>query len=318
MNLDAGRDTTLPFRKNPLLVGVAFGIVSALGYTAANICLREVAGRCDAVFVSFVRAIPIALGAAVFVAWNTAAGVRIVTSRGQLGRLVATALFMQFAGNVAFQWALGQIGLAITVPLMFGSLIIGSAILGRLFLAERLTARSSLSMFTLIAAIIVLGLASNQGGNSLGNDPSLTPFLLVGAAAAACSAGLGYASGNVVMRQAMHQGMTLSATLMIVGITGVVSLGALSYCRSGYQFPQPARGDLLTILAAGVFNAVAFSALGRSLQLLPVLHVNILNASQVAMAAICGMIIFGEPSGLGQFLGIALTLTGLMLMKGRK
>ena len=62
----------------------------------------------------------------------------------------------QLVGNVAFQWALGQIDLALTVPLSMGMLLIGSAVLARLGLAGPIPPRSAAAMLLLVCSITVL------------------------------------------------------------------------------------------------------------------------------------------------------------------
>ena len=65
---------------------------------------------------------------------------------------------------------------------------------------------------------------------------------------------------------------------------------------------------------AGVFNAVAFVALIQALKLAPLVHVNAVNSSQTALAAVAGILIFGEPLTLTLALGVALTTAGLLLL----
>jgi drug/metabolite transporter (DMT)-like permease len=65
------------------------------------------------------------------------------------------------------------------------------------------------------------------------------------------------------------------------------------------------------MLAAGTFNAVAFFSLTRAMQLVPVSYVNIVNASQVAMAAAAGVVLFHEPTTAWLYAGLILTFVGL-------
>ncbi len=66
---------------------------------------------------------------------------------------------------------------------------------------------------------------------------------------------------------------------------------------------------------AGFFNAVAFLALTKSLQLVPVVYVNALNATQATMAAVAGVLLFAERSSPALWFGVALTVVGLLLMQ---
>ena len=61
---------------------------------------------------------------------------------------------------------------------------------------------------------------------------------------------------------------------------------------------------------------LAFAALTKALHLSSVLFVNVLNASQTAMAAVIGVLMFGEASSWPMVLGVLLTVVGLLMMKG--
>ena len=94
-----------------LRTGVLLGIVAAVGYSGANLALRQLAIPNDpgwAVWVTANKAIPAALIAwlMIFVQW----------SRGQpglppvrmIGRLILVGLFMQYGGNFMFQRVTGR------------------------------------------------------------------------------------------------------------------------------------------------------------------------------------------------------------------
>ncbi|MBP62755.1 MAG: hypothetical protein CMJ62_14640 [Planctomycetaceae bacterium] len=298
-------------------MGLLAGVLSASCYTGANIGLRWVATTCDPATVSFVKAIPIALASSVMVLANAARGGRVWPSLPWLVRLVAAASFMQLAGNLAFQWSLGQIGLALTVPLCMGTLLIGSAVLGRVWLIEPIARRSLLSILLLIASIIVLSSIANQSAASVQQlEIDQVSFgLLAGGVGTACLSGLAYALGNVVIRKAFAEQMPVATALSIMSVTGVVLLGGLSLRHGTGTLAAIGMENLGAVAVAGVFNAVAFYSLARALQLLSVIQANLICASQVAMSVACGMIFFGEPAGTLQFCGIGLTIVGLVTMR---
>ena len=307
-----------PPTADPLVIGTLCGVVSALGYTAANICLRQVATDCDPVWVSTIKAVPVAAVASTMVALQIKRGGKVMPPRRDVLLLVLSAVFMQLAGNVAFQWALGEVGLAVAAPLSFGSMLLGAAVLGRALLLEPITPRSAASMLVLIASIALLSFAAE--GLGAGSIPeNATRALLLGGVAAACLSGVGYAAGSVVLRRTVAGGVGLSATLMLMSLTGVVGLGLLSVGRLGIAgIRQTEASDLLVMVGAGVLNAVAFYSLAKALQLLPVVQVNLLSASQVAMAAVAGVLFFGEPASTALVMGVLLTTVGLLIMKRRE
>jgi len=95
----------------------------------------------------------------------------------------------------------------------------------------------------------------------------------------------------------------------------VVSLGPLSVYRLGIaQLASTPTEQFGWMLAAGGFNLVAFLAISKGLQLTTVVHANVLNASQVAMAVVAGWIFFKESMNLWLILGVALTILGIILI----
>ena len=67
------------------------------------------------------------------------------------------------------------------------------------------------------------------------------------------------------------------------------------------------------MIGAGILNAVSFYCLATALQHLNVVYVHIINASQAAMAALAGVLIFAEPLTGYLIFGICLTAVGLLL-----
>ena len=65
------------------------------------------------------------------------------------------------------------------------------------------------------------------------------------------------------------------------------------------------------MFAAGICNLIAFFALVRGLRLTTVLHVNMINAGQVAMAAVVGVLFFGETCNRWLVLGVGLMIAGI-------
>ena len=106
--------------------------------------------------------------------------------------------------------------------------------------------------------------------------------------------------------------MTPMAIVALVGMIGLLSLGAEQLGVEGITaIPLQA---WLGMSLAGIVNAAAFYALTVSLKILPVLYVQLVNSSQVAMAAIAGALIFGEPVTLLIGIGVALTVLGFLVM----
>ncbi len=316
VNAPLGSTPARPHARDPALIGMCLGILSAAGYTGANIFLRDLATQCEPAWVSCVKALPTAIVGLLLIARERGRRSLSFPTGGALLALIATGLLMQLGGNVSFQWALSQIGLAVTVPLVFGALIITGALWSRLWLGELVAPLAILGMGLLIMAVTLLSLGAETAALKTPSlkAPADTPWLVPLAIAAASLSGFAYAACNVVLRRFASGGMPICIPIAILGWVGVVSLAGLSFGRIGLA------GMLATtpfewawMILAGCFNAIAFFSLGKSLQLIPVARANALNASQVAMCAVAGVMLFHEPVSGWLLSGVALTIAGLML-----
>jgi drug/metabolite transporter (DMT)-like permease len=98
-----------------------------------------------------------------------------------------------------------------------------------------------------------------------------------------------------------------SVGVVVMGSLGLLTLGP----REALSTPISLQG---TLLLGGVANAIAFFSIGGALRHLEVVRVNLINSSQVAMAALAGILFFGEALTFWLGTGIALTMVGLALM----
>jgi DME family drug/metabolite transporter len=303
-----------------VLWGTGFGLASAVGYTGANAFLREASILSDPVWVSCVKAVPTTILFVPVLLWQWAKGNPPWTSRRAAVGLAIAGLLGQAVGNVSFQYSLGVIGMALSVPLCLGTLLFGTALLARLWLHEPVNTRSALAMLVLLGAVVVLSFGAGDAHRAVQHAQSTTHdgWAVALAVTAACLSGFTYAFLGAVIRKAVTGNATLAATLVVVSIVGLASLGPMSYYRLGFEaMAATTWQQFRPMLLAGLFNAAAFYALSKSLQLLPVLHYNLLNASQTAFAAVAGVMFFEEPITRALSLGVMLTIVGLVLMQGR-
>jgi drug/metabolite transporter, DME family len=311
--------STLPrFWRDPLVFGTCCGLASALGYTAANACLTAVSGF-DAVWVSCVKAFPTVALFGPLLLYRLAQRTEKIPARSQWITLVVASLFCQVLGNVVFQWTLGIIGMALTVPLTLGTMILGGALLGRVILHEAITVRMAISTVVLITAVFVLSLGAGEASQAMARSiPPPSIWVTITGVAAACLSGVAYAVLGVAIRYAVTDRISIVLTMVTVTLTGLVALGAISLIRIGISgMLLTPIGDFWTMMLAGIFNAAAFLALTKSLQLIPLFYVNALNATQATMAAVAGVLLFAEPSSGALWIGVALTAAGLVLMQRR-
>lgn len=293
-------------------LGPVCGLLAAVGYTATNICLRSVTDV-DSAYVAFVRSIPTLLLVLPLLALRSAHGQALVAPKSHVLWLIITGIFTQIFGNVLFQWSLGIIGLALSVPLVFGSMIIGSAVIGRVVLKEPIHKTTSGAIVLLLAAVTVLTIgAQNSAGPAKVDGPQVGMVTL--AVLGNMVSGFAYSALGTVMRRGMKAGMSIETTLLLLSLVGLLSLGTWSYWRLGPNYMIGLEtADYGMMLGAGGLNALSFYCLATALQRLNVVYVHLINASQAAMAALAGVMIFAEPLTGYLIFGICLTATGLAL-----
>ena len=298
---------------HPGLWAALYGGASALGYTGANCCLRA-ATNVDPVWVSAVKAFPTAAAMGVVLTLAASRGQSLFPPWKIIKALILAGLFGQLVGNVLFQYSLGVVGIGLAVPLCMGMIILASALLARFYLHESVTLPAVLSMAVLIVAIWVLSLGAGDAYQSIANQAPRGWLLLIGVAAA-CASGFAYAVLGVVIRYGLTANCSITATTFLVCLVGVIALGLWSGVKIGVAgMLATTPRDWYVMLAAGVFNLMAFLALARALQLMSVVYVNAVNASQVAMAAVAGVLFFREPLTVALAAGVFLTVLGLLLM----
>lgn len=305
--------------------GTLFGLLSALAYTAANISLREAAvdNNADwAIWISALKSVPATIAGWALVAYRGSRGLPALPPRRLVIPLILTGLLMQFGGNVMFQWSLSLGGLAFTVPLCFATLLATGAILGRLFLEEAITPRMFASMIILTGAIVLLSLGAHQSEESVFEHMEHHSRSIVTVALTiivACIAGCAYGAGGVMIRGTVRGEMSISATLVLISTTGLVCLTGVAFYRLGFEILWVTTPwQYLVMLVGGIMNAIAFFAIGASMKYLTVTHVNLLNASQTAMAAFAGIVFFNEVMTVWLLSGTALTIGGLFLMEKKR
>ncbi len=315
---------TQPAKRVPLsadsaaLWGAVYGTISAVGYTATNICLRSVTD-CDPVWVTCVKTLPtvLAVGPWLIVRWSR--GEQVFPPLRIVFMLIGAGLLGQFGGNVVFQWALGIVGIALTVPLCMGTIIIGSAVLGRLWLNESVNTMTVIAMGILIAAICVLSLGADDASEVVAGLEQIPPWLVTAAVIGGCVSGLSYAVLGVTIRRAVSDVSTVSATTFCIAMVGLTSFTPWTIYRLGIDGILATQWLDFTMMGlAGVFNVLAFLALTRALQITSLVYVNAMNASQVAMASIAGLLLFDEKASPVLAIGTALTVVGLLVMPRHK
>ena len=318
------------------MAGTACCVVSAVGYTVANTCMRQLAelqademwATCNKELITVVVVGP----------WLVAQLLRhrsLFPPWGAIGLLTLVGLSTQMVANLGLQWAFGIIGLSIAIPVVFAMMLTTSAAMGWALLNERVSKRSmgAIGLLLVALACLAVGLSlakveeteippstevaatSDEVAPAPSDLGGFSPWVVVGAVLAAGLAGALYAVLTITIRHTVTGATSPAAVVLIITGVGVLSLGSVSYARLGLA-------ELLAtpwthfgwMFLAGGFNLIAFLAITKGLQLTTVVHANVLNASQVAMAAVVGILLFKEHLNPWLILGVSLTITGIVLI----
>ncbi|MEZ6039395.1 MAG: DMT family transporter [Planctomycetaceae bacterium] len=295
--------------------GVALGLLAAVGYSVANLALRQLAkgqgGFFWDVWISGMKALPTFLAAAVLLAMNISKGRTTFPAWSAFRPLIGAALLMQFGGNLGFQLALREIGLAITVPIVFSSIIVSGAIVGRIVVGDAVSVRTAISMGLMVASIGFLSAAAHTGGGSVDPSKSSASFGI----AIALVSGVSYGLCGVVIRRVVQSKLPIEVTLLAFSVTGLLTLCPISAANLGISGLRAISGqDWWTMIAAGTFNAVGFFAITHALRFLTISRANVVNASQNAMCAVGAFVFFAEPLTSVTLAGIGLTIVGLLIL----
>ena len=325
--------TTGPLGLDPVVAGTACCVVSALGYAGSSICMRHLAESCPPMWVVFNKELVTVVVVGPWLLCRAMRGLPVFPSRRALALLIGVALAVQAGANLGVQWALGidGVGLAVTIPCIFGLMLTTSAVLGWAFLGERVSRRSCGAIGLLLISLAMLGWAANVAGDAKGDDTATVPAaerataeqpagdsgscVVLLAVGAACGAGAIYALLTITIRHTVTGVTPIATVVFVTTLIGVLTLGPLSVCHLGVEKLRDTPPDQLAwMYVAGVLNLVAFLAITKGLELTTVVRVNVLNASQVAMAAVAGWLLFDESLTAWLIVGVSLTIVGIILI----
>lgn len=304
------------------LHGVWLGLAAAVTYSIANLALRSLAktdsGPGWSMWVAGTKAFPTFFIAVILICMRRWRGQASFTNWNLVWPIAVAAFFNQLGGNLALQMSLVEIGLAMTVPICFSSIICSGAIVGRFVLGDAVSVRTGISMGLMVASIIFLSTAATNRTAAVASENSFSASDDWGTAdgvALAMISGLAYGITGVYIRKAVRSQMPVAVTLFLFSAAGFLilcplSLTLLPVSTIAATTPQ----EWAAIAAAGIFNAIGFFAITHAMRHLTISRTNVINASQNAFCALGAVFVFGESLSMFGLLGIALTITGLLTL----
>jgi drug/metabolite transporter, DME family len=304
------------------LHGVLLGLAAAVTYSIANLALRGLAktdsGLGWSMWVAGTKAFPTFFVAVILICVRRWRGQASFTNWNFVWPIAVAAFFNQLGGNLALQMSLVEIGLAITVPICFSSIICSGAIVGRFVLGDAVSVRTGISMGLMVASIIFLSTAATNrtvAALSATTLPADDDWGTATGVALAMTAGLAYGITGVYIRKAVRSQMPVAATLFLFSAAGFLVLCPLSLTLLPLStIAATTEQEWAMIAAAGIFNAIGFFAITHAMRHLTISRTNVINASQNALCAVGAVIVFGESLSAFGLLGIGLTIAGLLTL----
>lgn len=294
-------------------LGTLYCTLSAVAYTAYNLCLRYVSEDYDPAWVNCVQASVSVVIFGAYLAWQASRGRPSLPPWGELIAMLIIGMITQ-VGGILLVWAMGVVGAAITVTLQTGIMLGASAILGLIVLGERVSWPQIIAIALITAAIVFFSLGAETTDAAVPGQPLSTRGLL-GIAAGALS-GIAFAILTVGIRKTVTSHTTPEAIVFLMNVMGVVALGPWCVYQLGADtLVQTSPRDLGVMLGAGAMNLVAFLLVTMSLQMITVVRVNVLNNGlSTALTAIVGIVYLSEPRNGYVLGGIALSVVGILII----
>lgn len=332
--LDTNTEATIAFRS------LLLGLFAAATYSVANMALRGLAksdgGPGWDMWVAGTKALPTFLIAVTLLSIRRLRGQTSFAAWEFVWPIAVAAFFNQLGGNFAFQMSLRAIGLAISVPICFASIICSGAIVGRTVLGDQVSIRTGIAMALMVASIVFLSTAAQSRSapapvntaqsedveatddkalEKTMSQPKGQGLSVAAGVGLSILSGLCYGVTGVFIRKAVRSQMPVAATLFLFSAAGFLVLCPISLTMLPLQEIARTRPtEWLTMATAGTFNALGFFAITHAMRHLTISRANVINASQNAMCAIGAVVVFNETlNGMG-ILGIGLTITGLLVL----
>lgn len=294
------------------------------------------------------------VGASVLVPWllfRLFQGRHRHVSKRLLFFLVIAAIICQLIGARLHLYGIATIGLVIAIPLVQSSTLIGTALLGQVFLGDALSKSRMVSIFILIASLCFLTFGKlmlpETSDNAVGTNLPYKYVMLV--ALGAIVAGIAYSFYVIMIRWIGRQHYRsqdgiwasfqysqwvghdfptstakskryapLSTTLMmfIVLGTGAVIFGICLFlngrCRFDAFYAGIPQSAWNVIAISGLANVIGFFFQIQGLRMTTAIQASLIAVSQIVALSLIGIFFFGEQTNTIVWVGLGLTAYGIV------
>ncbi|MBI1248396.1 EamA family transporter [bacterium] len=246
--------------------------------------------------------------------WQVTTGRSPLPHASSLLILIAAAISSQLLGNATLQWSFGVVGVAVSIPLCLGTMIVVGVFISKWLLHESLTFWQKWGTLSLVLALASLSTAGLGTIKSVANQKA-GGLMIVAGVIAPMVAGVSYAFLSVAIRRGISREVSMFMTISVICAVGILILGPLSLRTTGLEgMAQTTWTQYGVLLLAGLTNAVAFVAFALSFRYAPVIVGNSANSLQNPLSALAGVFLFHERFSTSLAFGVVLTVLGVILM----
>lgn len=300
-------------RASRLGPGETWALITALAYTATNLLLRAAAVHIDPWLGSLLRQVPVFA-----LAW----GAVVIGRRGEVWPWSSRFLGWQFTvalvvggmvsfviGNLFYFNALASGGLGVTASGAQAGIILTALVAGSLALGERPTRPMLAGAAVLVGGLALIGMARGASADGW-----------LAGIAFALGAGASYAISNVLTRLVQRTRPTTFVALAGTSLGGLVPLLLIQAIRGGGNPIAGAdAGQVLTVLAAGCFNALALVGIVQSLRYTTVAISSSIQSATVVFSYAAAVVLFTESSAPLMVAGVVAVALGIVVSQlGRR
>ena len=318
--------------RRTLRMGVLFCLTATVFYSFSTVCFKELlAVGQDYRWILFMKEMTcVVCIMPVIIYWAIRRRYHWPTLKWVIIILIG-GFVCEYIGARLHFWAVGMIGLIVTIPLIQTANLTCSAGIGRLFLGERIGIYCRIAMVVMLVAMccLVFGTVEQDKteksvGTPVAEVQANTSFPIVGDSLLLCGigavvAGMAYAV-YIVMLRYTSKSRQMPITLIAVNVTGVGAvifgmefLRAHEYQIAAFWENVPPRVWLLTTVV-GLLNMVGFLFQIIGLRYTVVARAQMISVAQICVCTLFGVFVFRENTNLMIWLGVALTVLGIYIV----
>ena len=274
--------------------GVALVVLAALMWSLMGLMIRLV-GDASTWHVLFYRSLGMIPVLFALITWRSGgAPFRSIRATGWAGLLGGAGLVVAFAGAI---FAIQSTTVANAV-FMFSVAPLMTAVLGAVFLGERVGGRTMIAIGIALIGIFVMvreGLAIGAGAGNL----------------AALLSSAGFAVFTVLLRR---QHVTDHTPAILIGAILSVAVAALVISLRGESFALPFRSAAIAVGMGAIILGVGMSLFALGGKSVPAARTSLLALVEVMMSPIWVWLFIGETAGPGTLLGGAILLSAIVFL----